>query len=108
MDIIRVTEQQNAFNAYGNGSMQLTLQHLTWNFPDFLVVGAAKSGTSSLHHYLNAHPQIFMPQHTKELWFWHIITNPNKAVYVYIPKHEIPQSLLEYLAVFEDSREDQI
>tara|TARA_B100001250_G_C19755064_1_gene769725 strand:+ start:547 stop:1455 length:909 start_codon:yes stop_codon:yes gene_type:complete len=29
--------------------------------PDFLIVGAAKSGTTSLHNYLNQHPDIFMP-----------------------------------------------
>jgi len=29
--------------------------------PDFLLVGAAKSGTTSLYKYLNKHPQIFMP-----------------------------------------------
>lgn len=28
--------------------------------PHFLVIGAAKSGTSSLYHYLNQHPQIYM------------------------------------------------
>lgn len=28
--------------------------------PDFLVVGAAKSGTTTLYHYLSRHPQVFM------------------------------------------------
>ena len=28
--------------------------------PNLLIVGAAKSGTTSLHHYLNQHPDIFM------------------------------------------------
>jgi hypothetical protein len=28
--------------------------------PNFLVIGAAKSGTTSLHHYLSQHPEIFM------------------------------------------------
>ncbi len=31
------------------------------NLPNFLIVGAAKSGTSSLHNYLNQHPEIFLP-----------------------------------------------
>lgn len=31
------------------------------NKPNFLIVGAAKSGTSSLYNYLKQHPQIFMP-----------------------------------------------
>tara|TARA_B100001029_G_C15058863_1_gene456652 strand:- start:1840 stop:2748 length:909 start_codon:yes stop_codon:yes gene_type:complete len=33
--------------------------------PNFLIVGAAKSGTSSLHNYLNQHPQVFMPSYNK-------------------------------------------
>ena len=34
--------------------------------PNFLIVGAAKSGTSSLHNYLNQHPEVFMPSFNKE------------------------------------------
>ncbi len=34
--------------------------------PNFLIVGAAKCGTSSLHNYLNQHPDIFMPTYTEE------------------------------------------
>lgn len=33
---------------------------LSKNLPNFLVVGATKCGTSSLHKYLDQHPQIFM------------------------------------------------
>ena len=32
--------------------------------PNFLIVGAAKSGTSSLHNYLSQHRDIFMPSYT--------------------------------------------
>lgn len=28
--------------------------------PDFLIIGAAKAGTSSLYHYLKQHPQVYM------------------------------------------------
>ena len=31
------------------------------NFPNLLIVGAAKSGTTSLFNYLSQHPDIFMP-----------------------------------------------
>jgi hypothetical protein len=37
--------------------------------PDFLVIGAPKTGTSSLHRYLGAHPQVFMAE-VKELNFF--------------------------------------
>ncbi len=34
--------------------------------PNFLIIGAAKCGTSSLHHYLNQHPDLFMPTYNKD------------------------------------------
>ncbi len=37
--------------------------------PDFALIGAMKSGTSSLHLYLSDHPQIFMPS-LKEIRFF--------------------------------------
>lgn len=30
--------------------------------PNFLIIGAAKSGTTSLYHYLRQHPDVFMPE----------------------------------------------
>ena len=33
--------------------------------PNFLIVGAAKSGTTSLHNYLSQHPDVFMPSFDK-------------------------------------------
>ncbi len=30
-------------------------------FPDFFVVGASKAGTSSMYHYLDVHPEIYIP-----------------------------------------------
>lgn len=36
--------------------------------PDFVIVGAMRSGTTSLFRYLSAHPDVFMPQ--KELHFF--------------------------------------
>ncbi len=34
--------------------------------PNFLIVGAAKCGTSSLHNYLNQHQDVFMPTYTSD------------------------------------------
>lgn len=36
------------------------------NLPNFLIVGASKSGTSSLYHYLQQHPDIFLSEKQKE------------------------------------------
>ena len=37
--------------------------------PNFFILGATKSGTTSLHHYLNQHPEIYLPQE-KEVQFF--------------------------------------
>ncbi|MCB8920912.1 MAG: sulfotransferase domain-containing protein [Ardenticatenaceae bacterium] len=42
--------------------------------PNFLVIGAARSGTTSLYHNLSLHPQIFMPLKKEPQFFttnWH-------------------------------------
>jgi len=38
--------------------------------PNFLIVGAAKSGTTSLYHYLKRHPNVYMPDKIKETFFF--------------------------------------
>ena len=37
--------------------------------PDFLIVGAFKSGSTALYEGLRRHPQIFMPFHKEPLYF---------------------------------------
>lgn len=39
------------------------------SFPDFIVAGAAKSGTTTLYQHLSSHPSIFIP-HIKECRFF--------------------------------------
>lgn len=38
--------------------------------PDFFIVGAMKCGTTTLHHMLARHPQVFIPRH--EIFFFDI------------------------------------
>ena len=42
------------------------------SMPNFLIIGAAKAGTSSLYHYLKQHPQIYMSP-KKELRFFSLV-----------------------------------
>ena len=37
--------------------------------PNFLIIGAMKSGTTSLFHYMKQHPSIVMPQHKESHYF---------------------------------------
>ena len=37
--------------------------------PNFLIIGAAKCGTTSLYHYLRSHPEVFMPERKEPSFF---------------------------------------
>lgn len=76
-------------------------------YPDFLVVGAAKSGTSSLDQYFRQHPEIYMPKLFKELNFFHLKDNEDKRG---ILKREpfMPTNILSYLGFFYNKQSHQI
>ncbi len=64
--------------------------------PNLLIVGAAKSGTTSLHNYLKQHPDIFMSDHKEPHFF---INNE-------IGTNRIPQGISkydDYIALFKNS-----
>lgn len=50
-----------------------SLRHVTrkGKFPDFLIIGAQKAGTTSLFHYLSQHPSV-QPPSTKEIHYYDI------------------------------------
>jgi len=73
--------------------------------PDFLIVGAAKGATTSLHHYLGQHPDVCMPSR-KESWFFSYLDNP--PCYVSPDNLDGVVSRLEdYLALFEGALPQQ-
>jgi hypothetical protein len=45
--------------------------------PNFLIIGAAKSGTTALWHYLRQHPEIYMPQTKHTRFFAFEVENPS-------------------------------
>lgn len=64
--------------------------------PNLLIVGAAKSGTTSLHNYLKQHPDIFMSDHKEPHFF---INNE-------IGTNRIPKGISkydDYIALFKNS-----
>jgi hypothetical protein len=48
-------------------------------FPNFLLVGAAKCGTTTLYHYLQQHPDILMSSPKEPKFFSGRATNPGKG-----------------------------
>lgn len=76
--------------------------------PNFLIVGAAKSGTTALHYYLQQHPQIYMPIQRKELRFFSGINSRYNGVGDEIYSSAITKSFSEYLTYYRDVKHEKI
>lgn len=48
--------------------------------PDFVIGGAQKCGTTSLHRYLSAHPALYLPRRPQELHFFDFDENFAKGI----------------------------
>jgi hypothetical protein len=79
--------------------------------PDFLIIGAGKSGTTSLDKYLNQHPEIFIPK----------VKEPNFYGYEHTKLEDFKgdvgeilhfkgsvTNLNDYLALFKDAKPGQV
>ncbi len=79
---------------------------------DFFVVGAARSGTTTLYQYLSQHPQVFLPR-VKELNYFSKVSSNQPQDYA-LPKPEkeyhtkIIQSPVVYKNLYNSARLDQI
>lgn len=79
---------------------------------DFFVVGAARSGTTTLYQYLSQHPQIFLPQ-VKELNYFSKVSSNQPQDY-HLPKlgkeyhTKIIQSLEVYKGLYSSAGLGQI
>ncbi|MEM7163011.1 MAG: sulfotransferase [Bacteroidota bacterium] len=78
------------------------------HLPDFIFVGAAKAGTTSLYNYLNQHPEISIP--IKETFFFNREHYPEKLLEY--PKQRVPESICrtieEYVDNFRDIDETKV
>lgn len=69
--------------------------------PNFLVVGAAKSGTSTLYYHLLNHPEIYLPKERKELRFMSQMSNCKGPAAEYL-NTQITRTIEEYTAFFSE------
>jgi hypothetical protein len=73
--------------------------------PDFLVVGAAKSATTSLYHYLNQHPDVRMSS-IKESWYFSFAGNPPRYASPGVLSNVVSRAE-DYSALFDGARPGQ-
>jgi hypothetical protein len=70
--------------------------------PDFFVIGHPKSGTTALYEMLRQHPQIYLPKAKEPRFFASDLPSSFQR------SSDVPPLTYEdYLALFDDAREDQ-
>ena len=71
--------------------------------PNFLVVGAQKSGTTSLYSYLKQHPQIYMsPLKEPHFFVSHVLKLPHRGIGDDVSN--VIKDFKKYEALFSDVR----
>lgn len=81
------------------------------HIPDFLIIGAGKSGTTSLDNYLKQHPQIFIPSVKEPNFYGFELTkiedfNGDEGEIAYY--RSCVTTLNDYLKLFQVARVDQV
>ena len=71
------------------------------NRPNLFLIGAPKSGTTSLYEYLNGHPDIYMSPHKEPFYFSPDIRGGPRENYRY------PEDEDKYLALFADATSEK-
>jgi hypothetical protein len=72
--------------------------------PNFIVIGAAKAGTTSLHWYLAEHPAVFMTPVKDPAFFAYGVDEHGQLLWGDLELHVFPiRSLVEYEALFADT-----
>jgi hypothetical protein len=75
--------------------------------PNFFIVGAQKAGTTSLYHYLNQHPQVYMSPIKEPFFFDHEMNSKGEVVRREFGGHRQPPrftNIEEYSVLFEGVR----
>ena len=72
--------------------------------PNFIIIGAAKAGTTALYHYLADHPQVFMSKLKETNFFAFGLDAEGRLLYGDPDVHRYPvQTLADYETLFTDA-----
>ena len=74
--------------------------------PDFLIVGAARSGTTSLYYDLRQHPRVFMPDRKEPFFLTFLDAPPEYEALSYL--RDPDWTLADYGRLFAPARPDQL
>jgi sulfotransferase family protein len=72
--------------------------------PNFIIIGAAKAGTTALYWYLSEHPAVFMSRVKETNYFAYGVDDRGRLLYGDPEVHHFPiKSLAEYQELFADA-----
>jgi hypothetical protein len=84
-------------------------------FPDFIIAGSAKSGTTALHRMLDQHPAVFMSAIKETNYFVHayeatrhLVAHDGRLMYADQEESDITDSLEKYRQLFDGAGEKQL
>jgi hypothetical protein len=72
--------------------------------PDFFIAGHHKCGTTALYETLRFHPQIYMPSLKEPRYF----ASDLRSQFEPVNSGRLPETLEQYLALFDEAREGQL
>lgn len=75
--------------------------------PNFLIVGAAKAGTTSLYYYLDQHPEIYMSPIKEPRFFAPEFYTTHSKGLVRSPWESSPLTIQDYQKLFEEVDEEK-
>lgn len=77
--------------------------------PHFLIIGAGRSGTTSLDRYLRQHPRLFLPQGKAPSYFFcHALGRIDDPSLRLVTRNYFVADRDEYEALFAGARQDQV
>jgi hypothetical protein len=75
--------------------------------PNFLVIGAGRSGTTSLHHYLGQHPEVYLPHAKAPSYFYCCDAPRSDDPYLHlVSRNYFVRDFEEYQALFDEVRSE--
>ncbi len=75
--------------------------------PNMIIIGAPKTGTTSLHYYLAQHPEVYMSDDKEPHFFCNDLHEENDAFFKF-NKYFRYRSEKDYLNIFKDAKDEHV
>jgi hypothetical protein len=89
--------------------MRVECEGKQMQLPDFLIVGAPRSGTTALYHYIQGHPNVYLPAQKEPMFFCDLGDNIHIESEIGLELVDwIIRDLDDYVDLFRKARHNQV